>query len=207
MVLDADDRCEHCHPLRAQRAVLAKQRRVMSFLDEHGMPGAQTDRMVDGGECGKERPDRVYELWDRFIVLEVDEHQHDRRLCECEQIRMVNVSHSFGGLPVQWVRFNPDAYRPDLSNRRKRRRRGSGGSSDSDHDDYSLHSALPIIGTQQPRSVRMGVLASVLRHLLRPEAPAPTGFVTALYLYFDGWQDGVGETKWHIVLPWESKTE
>jgi hypothetical protein len=140
MVLDADDRCEFCDPPRARATFLSKQRRVMSFLDAHGLPGTQTDQMVDDGKGGKERPDRVYELTDRVIILEVDEHQHRGRPSECEQTRIVNVSQSFGDRPGQWVRFNPDAYRPGYSQRRKRRRSESGGSSDSDYDDSSHHS-------------------------------------------------------------------
>jgi hypothetical protein len=200
MVLDDTGHCEYCHPLRAQRAVLAKQREVMSFLDVRRLPGTQTDRMVDGGACGKERPDRVYELADRVIILEVDEHQHRDRACECEQTRMVNVSHSFGGPPVQWVRYNPDTYRPGYSQRRKRNRRDE--SDDSDASTDSADSLCVAGAFQRPRSVRMRVLARVLQHALTADAPRPAGFVTALYLYFDGWQDGVGETVWKTMMPW-----
>jgi hypothetical protein len=111
MVLNKDNVCEGCDPVSFQQAALAKQRVVMAYLDSQHLTGTSTDRMVEGGVCGKERPDRVYELSDRVIVLEVDEDQHKGRPCECEQTRMVNISQSFGGLPVLWIRFNPDEYK------------------------------------------------------------------------------------------------
>lgn len=198
MVLDDTNHCEYCHPIKAQTAMLVKQREVMSFLDVQGLPGTQTDRMVEGGECGKERPDRVYDLTDRVIILEVDEHQHRDRACECEQTRMVNVSQSFGGRPVQWVRYNPDIYHPHGSRKRKRRNE----SADSDDSMDTVDSPSTEEACQQPRSVRMRVLTHVLRHAMTVDAPLPTGFVTALYLFFDGWKDGVSETAWKIVIPW-----
>ena len=31
--------------------------------------------------------------------------------CECEQMRMVNLVH-VRGMPVRWIRYNPDGYEP-----------------------------------------------------------------------------------------------
>jgi len=82
----------------------------MAYLDAHGFLGV-TDRIVDGGECGKERPDRVLDLGDKIVIVECDEDQHKGRQCVCEQTRMVNIGQSFGGLPVYFIRFNPDEYK------------------------------------------------------------------------------------------------
>jgi hypothetical protein len=82
----------------------------MAYLDAHGFTGV-TDRIVEGGECGKERPDRVLDMGDKIVLVECDEDQHKGNPCHCEQTRMVNIGQSFGGLPVYFIRFNPDGYK------------------------------------------------------------------------------------------------
>lgn len=173
MVLNKDNLCECCDPTAFARAALAKQRTVMAHLDTHGFPGTSTDRMVEGGACGKERPDRVFELADRVFILEVDEHQHKDRPCECEQTRMVNVSQSFGGLPTFWIRFNPDEYKPART------------------------------GTQQkPLQHRLNVLVKVLKHL-HENKESPTAFTQVLHLYFDGWKEAGGADMWETLVSWD----
>ena len=75
----------------------------MAYLDTRvaqlGRP-VSTDRAVEGGECGADRPDRIYDFGDKIIVVECDEDQHRGRACVCEQTRMVNIGQSFGGVPV-----------------------------------------------------------------------------------------------------------
>lgn len=110
MLLNADERCEFCDPSSFKTARLAKQTALMSYLDSRGLSGASTDAVVEHGACGRERPDRVIELSDKIIVLECDEHQHRDRACECEQVRMINIGQSFGGMPVYFIRWNPDGY-------------------------------------------------------------------------------------------------
>ncbi len=113
-VLDKDNRCENCNPETFARAALAKQNALMAYLDVHGHPGTSTDdRIIDGGVCGKERPDRVIDLGDKILVIECDENQHRERACSCEQARMVNIAQSFGGVPVYFIRWNPDNYKTE----------------------------------------------------------------------------------------------
>ena len=119
MVLNAKNICEYCDPDVFKQSALAKQRQVMAHLDAQNLKGTSTDKMIDGGVCGKERPDRIFELADRIILLEVDEHQHKNRPCECEQTRMINISQSFGGMPTFWIRFNPDEYKPSTCNNKQ----------------------------------------------------------------------------------------
>ena len=57
------------------------------------------------------RPDFVFDLGDRIIVLEVDENQHSSYLCECEQKRMIQIHQDYGGLDVCFIRYNPDRYK------------------------------------------------------------------------------------------------
>lgn len=123
-ILDANGTCEHCNPEVFQRARLAKQRALMDALDAAGFKGTSTDVMIDGGDCGRERPDRTFDFGDKIVVVECDEHQHRDRACQCEQTRMVNIGQSYGGVPVYFIRWNPDDYasekKPEsLSNRYK----------------------------------------------------------------------------------------
>ena len=83
----------------------------MAYLDYQGLVGTSTDKMVDGGKCGRERPDRLFELPVRVLIIECDENQHKERACECEQTRMVNIGQSFGGLSVYFIRWNPDNFK------------------------------------------------------------------------------------------------
>ncbi len=111
-VLDKDNRCENCNPEAFARAALAKQNALMAYLDVHGHTGTTVDdRIIDGGVCGKERPDRVIDLGDKILIIECDENQHRERACSCEQARMVNIAQSFGGVPVYFIRWNPDNYK------------------------------------------------------------------------------------------------
>jgi hypothetical protein len=61
-------------------------------------------------QCGKERPDFLWDLNSYYVILEVDEYQHQDRPCECEQTRMVNVTQGLG-MSCLWVRYNPDEFR------------------------------------------------------------------------------------------------
>jgi hypothetical protein len=160
MVLNKNNLCENCDPVIFQRATLVKQRQVMAYLDAHGLMGTSTDRTIDRGVCGKERPDRVYELPTHVIIVEVDEHQHNDRPCECEQTRMINVSQSFGGLPIVWIRFNPDEYKPSRT------------------------------GTlQKPLQARLKMLAKTIQFAIDNLDKVKTAFIQVIHLYFDGWKE------------------
>ena len=68
------------------------------------------DKIIKDG-CSLYRPDFVFDLGDRIIVLEVDENQHKSYLCECEQKRMIQIHQDYGGLDVCFIRYNPDNYK------------------------------------------------------------------------------------------------
>lgn len=110
MVLDKNNKCEYCNPVRFKTNRLAKQNALMEYLDKRGLKGDSTDIVIDRGQCGRERPDRTFDFGDKIIILECDEHQHRDRQCLCEQTRMVNISQSYGGIPVYFIRWNPDHY-------------------------------------------------------------------------------------------------
>jgi hypothetical protein len=67
--------------------------------------------MADSTQCGRYRPDFVYEWAEGVLILEYDEQMHSDRAKRCELVRMAEVSHGYGGRPVCWVRFNPDAFK------------------------------------------------------------------------------------------------
>ena len=67
--------------------------------------------MADPAQCGKYRPDFVYERPSSVVVVEFDENQHKTYALRCELARMAEVSLGYGGCPVHWVRYNPDSFR------------------------------------------------------------------------------------------------
>jgi hypothetical protein len=85
MILDADKKCEFCVPTKFNAGRLAKQNALMDFLDKRGLKGTSTDKIVEGGVCGKERPDRIFDNGSFVVILECDEHQHmdraNRHVC------------------------------------------------------------------------------------------------------------------------------
>ena len=111
-MLDKNDYCESCDPEFFKRARLAKQRDCFNYLDSVGLKGDQTDRGIDRGVCGNDKPDRLYRGEETSTVLEVDEMWHRYYNLVCELTRMFNIAQSLGGQQVFFVRWNPDAYTP-----------------------------------------------------------------------------------------------
>ena len=111
MILDDNNKCEYCNPESFKFIRLIKQNALMDYLDANNLKGDSTDKIVNDGSCGKERPDRVYDFGDKIVILECDEYQHKYRQCVCEQTRMVNLGQSYGGIPVYFIRWNPDDYK------------------------------------------------------------------------------------------------
>jgi hypothetical protein len=65
---------------------------------------------ADAVQCGRYRPDFLWELdvYQRVVILEVDEHAHRHDPIRCELTRMIHLAIGFGGRPVHIVRYNPD---------------------------------------------------------------------------------------------------
>ena len=66
---------------------------------------------ADPAACGKSRPDFTFVTETSAIVLEYDEYQHEREDPRCELVRMANIFFSYRGLPVTFIRYNPDAFK------------------------------------------------------------------------------------------------
>ena len=172
-VLDDSNKCEYCNPESFEISRLAKQNALMSYLDSRGLSGESTDKIIDNGICGAERPDRVYDLGDKILVLECDENQHQDRACLCEQTRMVNIGQTFGGIPVYFIRFNPDDYSPE--NDRK---------------------------NPEELNKRYKLLGDLIFDIKNNKHSMPQHLVSAIYLYYDGW-NSLAETEWHPILKFE----
>jgi hypothetical protein len=113
MKLNKEGKCEYCRPATFKAVRLAKQNALMEYLDARELVGSVTDKAVEGGMCGKERPDRVFDFGDKIVILECDENQHKEREKDCEVARMKNIGQMFGGTPVYFIRWNPDGYTCD----------------------------------------------------------------------------------------------
>jgi hypothetical protein len=115
MVLSCTGHCEFCDPSAARkRRRLAKQDEVKHYLAVHmpQHPPSSIDRaLAELRACGdRERPDLLWDKGHLVVILEVDEEQHLGRACECEQMRMINVSQDLAAPRTLWIRYNPDAY-------------------------------------------------------------------------------------------------
>jgi len=77
------------------------------------------DSIIDP-TCTKRRPDFVYHCGNHIVIVEVDEDQH-RSYSNCgstreeklagENRRMFEIFQIFQGLPVVFIRYNPDGFR------------------------------------------------------------------------------------------------
>ena len=101
--------CNDCDTYFTKKINVRKEHKVKNILlNKYKEP--QTCDKIPEGSCDKYRPDFVWDNGLNITILEVDENAHRTYACECEQARMVNISQDFGGIPVIWVRFNPDSY-------------------------------------------------------------------------------------------------
>ena len=101
-----------------------KEKMIKRILENKYKLPKYHDKIPDNS-CYKHRPDFVWDNINNITILEIDEKQHKTYECQCDQARMVNVTQDFGGIPVIWIRFNPDNYidynkekhRPNINNR------------------------------------------------------------------------------------------
>ncbi len=169
-IISSNGLCELCNPETIKRVQLAKQNDLLAYLTAQELIPDTIDKQIDNGVCGKERPDFVYNFGHFILIVECDEHQHRDRNCECEQIRMVNIGQSFGGIPVYFIRFNPDDYKP-------------------------LNPKKELV----PIKERYAELGRIIK-AFRDEAPTitPICLVCVVYIYYDSW-DGMNKETWTVL--------
>ncbi len=116
-LLNGDNQCITCKPSVFNEFIKKHELRIKSLLDANGFKYASHDKIANGVDCGKERPDFVFDCGTHIVILEVDEDQHSGYQCLCEQTRMINITQGFGGMRIFWIRFNPDSFKlPDGTN-------------------------------------------------------------------------------------------
>ena len=79
----------------------------------------RTHPCARGLDADKIRPDFIWELLDRVVVLEVDEEEH--RMYNVDERARLHKLHELAGKPLTLVRFNPDASLRSLGLDAKRR--------------------------------------------------------------------------------------
>jgi len=114
-ILNSFDICQYCDPSTFKVVRLAKQKEVEDFLLVNNYTFT-TDKTIDQGECGKERPDFLFFIKHYIIIIEVDEDQHRSRPCECEQTRMINIYNSLQ-MSTVFIRYNPDKFKINNQNK------------------------------------------------------------------------------------------
>ena len=77
-----------------------------------------TDKQIKDG-CSSKRPDLLLDLGYQIIIIEVDENQHSKYDCSCENKRLMELSQDLGHRPIIFIRFNPDNY-VNINNERVR---------------------------------------------------------------------------------------
>ena len=109
-ILNKQGNCGMCDPDEFNRTRLAKQNQIKNMLDVHGYRYVSCDKMIEHGRCFKYRPDFMFDCGTHYVVLEVDENQHQSHGYECEEVRMINIFQSIG-MPTKFIRYNPDEYK------------------------------------------------------------------------------------------------
>ena len=89
-----------------------KEKRVLKILSsEIGIPTSYNER-VDWNCGGKnsEEKEIVYDCGTHQIHIEVDENKH-KNYCKLGEVnRMRNIYHNEGGIPILFIRYNPDSF-------------------------------------------------------------------------------------------------
>ena len=99
------------HDTERKRLTRVRENQVANFLRDAGLYWTAWNKQLSETACGRYRPDFLFELDTHAVVVEVDEHQHAKPGYACDNARMMDVFGSYGGVPIVFIRFNPDAFR------------------------------------------------------------------------------------------------
>lgn len=100
--------CTGCTAVPWTQRVHLQENKVAEFLKSKNIDFIQ-DKRADTS-CSLKRPDFSIDYGTHMLIVEVDENQHQSYPCECEQSRMLTIFNDLGGLPVTFIRYNPDNY-------------------------------------------------------------------------------------------------
>lgn len=95
--------CWYCNPIKRHKSKEEEIKKLLEFKNIKFI----NDKSVANDCCLKYRPDFLIDCGSYFLVLEVDEYAHSSYSKDCEIVRMNNISYSLG-LPVKFIRYNPD---------------------------------------------------------------------------------------------------
>ena len=120
MVKRKGDMCQTCAPV-AHKKARTREARMAATLDEWARTDSiprytrwnKQNPLADPAQCGKYRVDFEFEHALGVVLLEYDEQMHADRVLRCELVRQAEVALGYGGFPVHWIRFNPDAFKVD----------------------------------------------------------------------------------------------
>ncbi|KAL4853194.1 hypothetical protein ACK3TF_005809 [Chlorella vulgaris] len=87
-----------------------RENQVAAFLRNNGLQWTTWNRQVKEASCGRFRPDFTFELPTHVVIVEVDEDQHSTYDQSCEHKRMLDITNSYGGMPVTFLRYNTDGF-------------------------------------------------------------------------------------------------
>ena len=110
-------KCNICSKVNIETIRHEKELKIKTALEENKIKFIH-DKMSDSS-CHRHRPDFLIDCNTHYIVIEVDENQHQSYPDECERNRMINIYQGFGGMNTLFIRFNPDSY-IDNSNKKIR---------------------------------------------------------------------------------------
>ncbi len=112
-----DEFCRICQVYVKTGVTIQRKEKEMSIkylLESNGVEFTH-DTVVKGG-ISKRRPDFIIKTKWGIIILEIDEHQHNRTTysCQCEITRMRQIRFDFDHTveKLLFIRYNPDKYKP-----------------------------------------------------------------------------------------------
>ena len=162
-ILYHDNLCTDCDPNKIKQYTHAKELAIKAVLDVNNFKYESHDKLIDKGECIKNRPDFIFDANTHFVILEVDENQHKQNAQECEHVRMLNIYQALG-MPTIFIRYNPDDFKDDKN-----------------------------IKIDISKSKRIDILLKWLKQsLLEKENPLLTNDkIKILYLFYDGYNQAI----------------
>ena len=104
-----------------------KERRVREVIEVQvhkplGLKWLVVDRPIPDG-CSRRQPDGATDYTPFVAINETDENQHRVYSHDCEIARMATIHQDLGGIPVIFIRYNPDSYKVNGSIVRKKQNR------------------------------------------------------------------------------------
>lgn len=104
--------CASCD-VDGRRPARSREMQAANAMSKAGLYWNSWNKEIgDGRVCGgRYRPDFVFERPSFTIIIEIDEFQHSPKGYECDNRRMLDIFNAYGGLPVHFIRFNPDEFR------------------------------------------------------------------------------------------------